>query len=388
MAAYADLAESFNQAAQRHGSLVAVQTIVAVANTTANAFTMIYLLREGMSYLDCSIFLLIGFVVALLFATLGSNLVARDFRTSMRVGMAAMAAFYIALATLSGMALVVVPPLFLGTYIVMFWVPYNSLISHATSQEMRGAGVGAYFLVFPAVSTIGPLAGGLIITLGSYDMLFAFGAAVIGVNILFLSWPSTVKADRSLTTAAIVSPGRARVFSLSRTDRRVSRGLFAQGVQDGVFWMALPVLSFEFATDEAALSGYLSLFAFWGALMTVALGYLSDRIRERGRILRLSAAVTAVCMVACGLAASAEGYLLGMSATNFWLAVIAAFLFTLMVDRSEGAITTGMMTREAMLNAGRLVGISVVMLLLALDFDLSASMFVAAAATATVAAVR
>ncbi len=388
MAAYADLAENFTQVAQRHGTLVVIQTIVAIANTTANAFAMIYLLREGMSYVECALFLLVAFVVALLLATYGSNLVARNFATSMRIGMAAMAAYYIALAALSDWALMVVPPLFLGTYIVMFWVPYNSLISHATSQERRGAGVGAYFLVFPAVSTVGPLAGGLIITLGSYDMLFAFGAAVIGVNILLLSRPSAVKVDPGLTAGGILSPTRRRVFSLAQTDKRVARGLFAQGVQDGVFWMALPVLSFEFATDEVALSGYLSLFAFCGALMTVALGYLSDRVRERGRILRASAALTVVFMIVCGLAASAEGYLTGMSATNFWLAVIAAFLFTLMVDRSEKAITTGMMAREAMLNAGRLVGISITILLLVLDFDLSISMFVAAGAVATMVAFK
>jgi len=70
------------------------------------------------------------------------------------------------------------------------------------------------------------------------------------------------------------------------------------------------------------------------------------------------------------------------------LAVIAAFLFTLLVDRSENAVTAGMMAREAMLNAGRLVGISVTLMLLVLDFDLSISMFVAAAATATVIAVK
>ncbi len=388
MAAYSDMADRFSEVAQRHGSLVFVQAVVAVANTTANAFVMIYLLREGMEYIECAFFLLIAFVFALVLATYGSNLVARDFSYSMRLGMACMAAYYIALAALSDLALMLVPPLFLGTYIVTFWVPYNSLISHATSQERRGAGVGAYFLVFPAVSTVGPLAGGLIITQGSYDLLFAFGSAVIGVNILYLSRPSAVRPDPGLTTAGILSPSRGRIFSLAHTDPRVARGLFAQGVQDGVFWMALPVLSFEFATDEVALSGYLSLFALCGALMTVALGYLSDRVRERGWILRLGAAATAASMAVCGLAASAEGYLTGMSAASFWLAVVSAFLFTLLVDRSERTITTGMMTREAMLNAGRLVGISVTIVLLALELDLSASMFVAAAAVATVVAVK
>lgn len=388
MAAYADLADYLMQMAQRHGALVIVQTILAIANTVANAFVMIYLLREDLSYIECSVFLLIAFIVAILFATFGSNLATSDLVRSMRIGMVLMAAYYVSLMLLSDLALTVIPPLFLGAYMVMFWVPYNSLISQATSQEKRGAGVGAYFLVFPAVSTIGPLAGGLIITLGSYDMLFAYGAAVICMNLAYLLRPAVLTVDRSLSVGEMTSQGSRGVLSFRGIDRRIGWGILAEGVQEGVFWMALPILSFEFATDEVALSGYLSLFAFWGALMTVALGYLSDRIRDRVKILRVSAALTAASLVVCALAESAEGYLMGMSAANFWLAVVPAFLFTMLVDRSEKRITRGMMAREALLNSGRAFGISMVILMLALDYDLSLTMLVAAAAVASVAAVK
>jgi len=387
MVAPADVREYFSGLAQRHGALVISQTIVAIANTTANAFAMIYLIREGFSYIDCSVFLLVAFVTAALFATVGSRIVARDFMRSMRVGMAAMALYYISLVLLSGYPLMFIPPLFLGTYIVMFWVPYNAIISHVTSEEKRGAGVGAYFLVFPAVSTVGPLAGGLMITLGSYDLLLAFGAAVILVNLAYLLTSKAFPADNGGQPASDHVAG-GRVFSFSGIDRRVARGILAEGIQEGVFWMALPILSFEFATDETELGGYLSLFAFWGALMTVALGYLSDRIRDRVKILRVSAALTAASLLICAFAENAEGYLTGMSIVSFWLAVVPAFLFTMMVDRTERDKTKGMMVREFLLNAGRLGGASLTIVLLLFDFDLSITMLVASAAIATVVAVK
>jgi nitrate/nitrite transporter NarK len=171
-------------------------------------------------------------------------------------------------------------------------------------------------------------------------------------------------------------------------DGGIGRGLFLEGIQEGVFWMALPVLSFEYATSEAELGGYLSLFALWGALMTVALGYLSDRIGNRVRILRVSAALTACALIVCALASSSETYLSGMSFASFWLAVVPAFLFTMLIDRTQDGTTKGMMGREFLLNSGRALGLSVTVVLLLLDYDLSVSMAVAAAAIAAIVTVR
>lgn len=396
MTASSDIRGYLTDMAQKHGALVFAQIVVAAANTTANAFVMIYLLRQGFDYTGCSVFLLVGFGVAALLASIGSNLVARDFVTSMIVGTLAMMTYYVSLMLLSGWALMLVPPIFLGIYIVMFWVPYNSLISEVTSKEKRGAGVGAYFLVFPAVSAVGPVAGGLIISLGSYEMLFAYGVGVLALNLAFLSWPRLTKGRRQsvivperLQTAALNHEGGSkRVFDLSRIERRLVRGLFAEGVQEGVLWIGLPVLSFEFAANETELGGYLSLFAFWGAIMTVVLGYLSDRIKDRVRILRVSAAFTVCGLVAAAFAYDAGAYIAGMSAANFSLAVVPAFLFTMLVDRSRGSPTRDMMAREFLLNSGRFVGMGLTLGLLVLDCDLSVSLLVAAGAVATIVAVR
>lgn len=377
----------FSDMAQRHGALVVSQAIVAIANTTANAFAMIYLLDRGFSYVECSIFLLVGFAVAMIMTTVLAGVVVRNYLRSMILGMSAMSTYYILLVLLDGPALMLVPPVFLGIYIVMFWVPYNSVISRITTQEQRGAGIGAYFLVFPAVQTVGPLVGGMMIAYGSYDLLLLFGAGTILVNLAFLATSKAFRAGNGTWGDGRDSGGEPMRF-VREIEPGVRRGLFLEGVQEGVFWMALSVLSFEYAADEAELGGYLSLFAFWGALMTVVLGYLSDRVGNRVRILRVSAALTAVSLLACALAGDAGTYLTGMSFANFWLAAVPAFLFTMLVDRSQSIPTRGMMGREFLLNSGRTLGLSATVVLLLLDFDLSISMAVAAAAIAAVVTVR
>jgi len=60
----------------------------------------------------------------------------------------------------------------------------------------------------------------------------------------------------------------------------------------------------------------------------------------------------------------------------------------MMVDRTERDKTKGMMVREFLLNAGRLGGASLTIVLLLFDFDLSITMLVASAAIATVVAVK
>jgi hypothetical protein len=60
----------------------------------------------------------------------------------------------------------------------------------------------------------------------------------------------------------------------------------------------------------------------------------------------------------------------------------------MMIDRTESNKTKGMMAREFLLNAGRIGGASLTILLLLFDFDLSISMLVAAAAIASIVAVK
>ena len=362
----------------RHGALVIVQTLVAFANTLANAFALIYLIRQGHTYLECSVFILVSAVVPTLIMAFASRPILRNFPASITTSLICLALYYVTLMLFDGWYLVIIPPLFFGTYIATFWVPYFALVMLITSKKKRGAGVGAYFLIFPLLTTVSPLLGGFIITFYSYDVLFATGAAIAIADLFFVSGFKVLKNIRSriiipelLQSLKLNLVGRFNVdLDLKGTDWKITSALFAEGIQDGIFWVAIPLISFEFAKDEATLSGYLSLFALWGAIMTVALGYLSDRFHDRASIVRVGAAFGGLSVLFAAYSTSAEEYLTAISVAYFWIAMVPSFLFTMLVDKLERFKKKGVLLREFFLNCGKAVGVALVIGALLLDVEL------------------
>jgi MFS family permease len=380
----------------RHGTLVTVQALLALANTAANSFALIYLVEKGLGYVECAVFILVCATVPLALVAFASRTIVRNFSASITTAFVCLALYYSSLIVigeeLGGWYLVLIPPVFFGTYIVTFWVPYNALIMHITSKKKRGAVIGAYFLIFPLVSTVGPLLGGVIITLFSYDALFAVGAVVVLFNLFFVSGFRVLRQLKE----RIIIPELIQSLKLNITGRlhidldfrsvgwRLRYALFAEGIQDGIFWIAIPLLSFEFAGSEIGLSGYLSLFAFWGAVMTVLLGYLSDRIRDRTNIVRIGATFAAVSILVAANSPFAAGYVSAMSFAYLWIAIVPSFLFTMLLDKMERWKKKGVLVREFLLNAGRVLGVAATILVLVMDLDLAVALGLAGVATATI----
>jgi MFS family permease len=380
----------------RHGALVLVQTLVALANTLANSFALIYLIKLDMSYLQCATFILISAAVPLVLTAFASRTIVAHFSYSINTALVSLAGYYVLLILLRGWALVLIPPILFGIYIVTFWVPYNALIMHITSKKKRGAAIGAYFLIFPLVSVVTPLAGGAIISALSYEVLFIVGGAFVVLNLIvvsgmrvFLRLRARIIIPELLQSLKVNMIGKLQMdLVLKPVDWRLRIALFGEGVQDGVFWVFVPLVSFEFAKNELSLGGYLSLFAFWGAIMTVALGYLSDRLKDRAHIVRIGATFAAVSILLASMASTAEQFAASMSMAFLFVAIIHSFLFTMLLDKMEKLKKKGVLVREFLLNAGRTCGILTVILALLLGFDLSISMVVAGIAMASIVIVK
>jgi MFS family permease len=380
----------------RHGALVLVQTLVAIANTLANSFALIYLIKLDMSYLQCATFILICAAVPLVLTAFASRTIVANFSYSINTALISLTGYYVLLILLRGWALVLIPPILFGIYIVTFWVPYNALIMHITSKKKRGAAIGAYFLIFPLVSVVTPLAGGAIISALSYEVLFIVGGAFVVLNLIvvsgmrvFLRLRARIIIPELLQSLKVNMIGKLQMdLVLKPVDWRLRIALFGEGVQDGVFWVFVPLVSFEFAKNELSLGGYLSLFAFWGAIMTVALGYLSDRLKDRAHIVRIGATFAAVSILLASMASTAEQFAASMSMAFLFVAIIHSFLFTMLLDKMEKLKKKGVLVREFLLNAGRTCGILTVILALLLGFDLSISMVVAGIAMASIVIVK
>ena len=380
----------------RHGSLVILQTLVAFANTLANAFALIYLIRQGHDYLDCSIFILVGAATTTVIMAFASRPILKNFPASITTSLICLALYYAALIFFQGWQLVLIPPLLFGTYIATFWIPYFALVMHITSRKKRGAAVGAYFLIFPALTTVAPLLGGLIITYLSYDALFAIGAAIAAVDLFYVSGFRVLRRIRRrviipelLQSLRVNLVGRFNVdLDRKGVDWRITSALFAEGIQDGIFWVAIPIITFEFADDEATLSGYLSLFAFWGAVATVALGYLSDRLKDRASIVRIGATFGGVSLLFAAFSGTPEEYLMAISIAYFWIALVPSFLFTMLVDRLERYKKKGVLLREFFLSSGRIVGALCVTVALLFGLDIIGTLAIAGLALAYVIVVK
>jgi len=380
----------------RHGPLVIVQILVALGNTMANSFALIYLLREGLGYLECAVFILICALVPLLLTAFSSRTIVKNFPASINTAFVALAGYYILLILLEGWYLVVIPPMLFGTYIATFWVPYNTLVMHITSRKKRGAIVGMYFLIFPLLTTVTPLLGGVIIHLYSYDLLFALSAAVVLADLFYVSGLGVLAKLREriiipelLQSLKVNLVGKLQMdLDLRGVGLRLKWALFAEGIQDGIFWVAIPLISFEYAKTEISLSGYLTLFAFWGAVMTVALGYLSDRIKDRAHITRIGAALGGAGAILAAGAANAEGYVSAMSMSYFFIAIVHSFLFTMLLDKMERLKKKGVLVREFLLNSGRTLGMLTTISFLLLGWNLSAALAIGGVAMASVVVVR
>lgn len=380
----------------KHGALLIVQTIVAIANTMANSFALVYLVRQGMGYTECAVFIMICVGVPIFLLAFASRVVVKNFAASMETAMICLALYYSLLVLLSGWALIVIPPILFGIYIVTMWVPYNALIMHISSVKKRAATIGVYFLVWPLVTTIAPLGGGIIITLWSYDALFVLGALLSLADLVYVAgWKVFRNVRQHVIIPELLQSLRLNLVTkrkmdidLSGVDRRISWAIFAEGVQDGIFWLAIPLISFEYATDEATLSGYLSLFSFWGALMTVGMGILSDRLKDRVGFLRVGAVFAAMATVFAAYSTNAEGYVTAMSFTYFWLAAVPPFLFTILLDRLEKFKKKSVLVRELGLALGRTLGVGIVVAALLMGADLKIMLSLAGVALASMVIVR
>ncbi|MBE0518432.1 MAG: MFS transporter [Thermoplasmata archaeon] len=380
----------------RHGSLIILQTLVAISNTMANAFALIYLYKNGADYQQCALFILVSVVMTTALIAFAARPIVRSFPASIETALVCLVVYYILLMFLKGWYLILIPPIFFGTYMATFWVPYNALIMHITSRKKRGAGVGAYFLIFPLVSTTAPLAGGLIIGISSYQVLFAIAAIIVTCNLVYISGFGVFKELREriiipelLQSMKVNLVGKLHVdLDMKGVSWRLKSSLFAEGIQDGIFWVLVPLISFEFAKSEVVLSGYLALFAFWGAVTTVALGYLSDRLKDRVSIVRIGAAFGAISTLYAAYSNGPGEYLSAMSLAYFWIAMIPSFLFTMLVDKLERFKKKGVLLREFYLSAGKCVGIAILIAVLVVGADPSICMTVAAVALASIIIVK
>ncbi|HDP97219.1 MAG TPA: MFS transporter [Euryarchaeota archaeon] len=377
----------------RYLPLLIVKIMIALANTVANAFALIYLLRNGYSPADCAIFMgIIGFASAGIIAMISRTIV-KHFHIAMQTALAVLCGYYISFIFLDDALLLIVPPLLFSVYLALFWIPYNSLVLHITSPKKRGTAVGVYFLIFPFIGVLGPSIGGIVIHSIGYDFLFLTAICILIADMLLIR---IFKVTRELRERIIIPELLRYVkvklegfpqldLDLRGVGRPLSASLISEGIEEGVILVYAPVMIFLLTDSELSSGGALSLFAFAGAIMTVILGYLTDRIGRRGTILRASAIGAAIVVFHLALLNDLASFVTLMSIAYLSMAIIPSFLFIEVGERLESERKRGVAIREFMINLGTGVGAAMVFLILLAGIDISLTILLAAPAFAVLA---
>jgi len=335
--------------------LMGIETMLAFGNTFAATFNIIYLFNVlEMPLWGGPTYLLMGFTISVFVSIWMSLRPHLDPRNVMLASLAFLCAEYVfLLAVDDGWLLSVMVGVAFGLFYPMFWTPFNVLMAQMTQKADRGVTYGAFFFVWPAVTFVAPLLGGLVIGLFSYQLLFALGFGIIAVTaLLVVAYRNYIPKDQVMR------------IHLDAIGRRNVVAVLGEGGFEGVFWVDITLIAWTFSTDEVSIGALFALFGLSAGLMAIILGKVSDRIQNRSFFLRASAVASIPCVVLVYFASSMEEYALANGLLEFACFVIPVFLFAILTDKLEERKNDSVLTREYLLGIGRSCSVALLMLLL------------------------
>jgi len=214
-----------------------------------------------------------------------------------------------------------------------------------TTIKNRGFVISLTFFVMPIVYFLGPLAGGATIQNLGYDVVFLVALLVLVTNsiLTLLTWRKHAEKY-----APKVDFTQLRSFA--------SSGFFLEGVQEGVFAIAVPLATFFFVGEEFDLGKILAALGVAGGLMSVLAGKLSDRKGNRMLFINLAVLICGPLLILTAFISDLLLFGLAIGAIYFFLPLFFIFIFALSIDRAESSSANTIMTREFMLNFGRALG--------------------------------
>jgi MFS family permease len=322
-----------------------VEGVLSAATYLAGSFVLIFLLRRGLGYEEGALFYVIFAISAVGALFLMTNRTVRRPRIWMATGMLILALSYGIFLILPPSWVLILAPIPFGAYIPLYWVPFNKLYMELTKKTNRGMATGIMYLIFPLIGVIFPVVGGASIEALGYAAIFLFAVLFLSANAVLIALLPAFKPQ--VVRNEII---------IDRMGKDLSLGFLFEGTQEGIFFITLPLFTFEFAKGELGLGGLLALFALGGALASIVIGRLSDIKGRRGMFARVGALVAGPLIVLSAVMQDLLSYAVVMGVMNFALPIMWLMLLAFSIDVAEKEKGGAMFTREVLLNGGRLIG--------------------------------
>lgn len=347
--------------------LMLIEMMLAFGNTFAGSFNIIFLFKElEMQLWTGTIYLGLGFTISIFVSLWMSRTPRLDPRNIMLAGLVFLIieySLFLSANYLEGLAgvspeqvgflLSFTVGVAFGLFYPCFWTPFNVLMAQMTQKSDRGLTYGAFFFVWPMVTFFAPFLGGLVIGLVNYQLLFALGIIItVSTAVVIVAYRKYIPKDQHMK------------IRFDDIGRRNVIALIGEGGFEGVFWLCVTLVAWEYTKDEQDLGAYFSYFGLSAGIMGIILGRLSDKIQNRRLFVKLSALTSIPCIIVIPLTNNVDGFLIGNGLLEFASFILPVFIFALLTDRLEAHKNDSVVTREFLLDIGRAISIGCLMLAL------------------------
>lgn len=326
----------------------------SVAVSLLGLFVPLYLVNEqGFSLEETLIFFIFYAVVFAVFSPVAAKFSSRfGVKHSVLISIPFYLSFVFSLYLLEKMAFpLVLIAAFLGLSQAFYWMGMNLVFHHASHHQHRGEEVGKKSVITIISTTIGPLLGGLLITLVGFNVVFVLAAILLSLAavVLFASREEHVPYHFSVRSVLNKRHWKDSLFFVSRGTHYIA---------DGVLW---PLFIFVILGSYFSMGLVGSLLSGISALLLLTVGKYSDHVSKR-KIIRWTTGIEGLSWIFRAMVSS-TGHVFG--ATIFGAVAYGlreSPVGALEFDKAKGEVAAYFVSREAFICLGRILMLALVLM--------------------------
>lgn len=234
-----------------------------------------------------------------------------------------------------------------GISMATYWVAYNIAYFGATPKQKTGVGSAVMFSVFPILNIIAPPLAGFLMEWNT-SIFWLLSVLFFGIAYLFIGWQEDFSVKYSL--AASLSEIRAtRVF------------LFLEGVWEALPFALIPVYTLYFIQTPLSYGAFAAYLSLIGVAANLLLGKTTDRLQKRVLFLYpLTLVLAATAFIFPQATTQLPVWLIVTGIINFFLPLFWNISTAMVID-THANLEKAIPGREIVLAAGRVVGLTLVL---------------------------